>query len=224
MEMHDQDPLQGEVRQAGTWDPLLQCLHLDKGLLEQQNTKKLYGTKNNCTHAQLGQIMDKKIQKDKNKKPTATSEEPGAKAGYCACPLHTPPPKGWVKHLSQPSGLTPGPSPTLTPCNEPAHSPQRASKGTCCLFSLSHPPDPRCSRDPNKALPEFLVWPLINFYLLRRPRTLVRHRGMWSTDSFQLPQGLSQLQSSPVLYCSYPGRLHPESVWEERLNPSPAQG
>ena len=94
MEMHDQDPLQGEVRQAGTWDPLLQCLHLDKGLLEQQNTKKLYGTKNNCTHAQLGQIMDKKIQKDKNKKPTATSEEPGAKAGYCACPLHTVPRKG----------------------------------------------------------------------------------------------------------------------------------
>ena len=29
------------VRQAGTWDPLLQCLHLDKHLLEQQNTKKL---------------------------------------------------------------------------------------------------------------------------------------------------------------------------------------
>ena len=26
---------------SGTWDPLLQCLHLDKRLLEQQNTKKL---------------------------------------------------------------------------------------------------------------------------------------------------------------------------------------
>ena len=25
----------------GTWDPLLQCLHLDKCLLEQQNTEKL---------------------------------------------------------------------------------------------------------------------------------------------------------------------------------------
>ena len=31
---------------------------------------------------QLGQIMDKKIQKTKN--PTAASEEPGAKAGYWA--------------------------------------------------------------------------------------------------------------------------------------------
>ena len=29
------------VRQAGTWDPLLQGLHLDKRLLKQQNTKKL---------------------------------------------------------------------------------------------------------------------------------------------------------------------------------------
>ena len=32
------------MRQAGTWDPLLQvlqCLHLDIPLLEQQNAKKL---------------------------------------------------------------------------------------------------------------------------------------------------------------------------------------
>ena len=33
------------VRQAGTRDPLLQCLYLDKHLLKQQNTKKLSGTK-----------------------------------------------------------------------------------------------------------------------------------------------------------------------------------
>ena len=50
------------------WDPgpfaaVLQCLHLDTPLLEQQNTKKPYGTKNNCMNAQLGQIMDRKIQK-----------------------------------------------------------------------------------------------------------------------------------------------------------------
>ena len=29
------------VRQAGTWDPLSECLHLDKRPLEQQDTKKL---------------------------------------------------------------------------------------------------------------------------------------------------------------------------------------
>ena len=53
---------QGE---AGTWDPTLQCLHLDSPLLQQQNTKKLYGTKNNCMHVQLGQILDQKIQRDR---------------------------------------------------------------------------------------------------------------------------------------------------------------
>ena len=46
---------------------MLQCLHLDKPLLEQQSTKKLYGTKNNFMHMQLGQILDQRIQKDKNK-------------------------------------------------------------------------------------------------------------------------------------------------------------
>ena len=43
---------------------VLQSLHLDTPLLKQQNTKKLYGTKNNCVHAQLGQMMDDKMQKD----------------------------------------------------------------------------------------------------------------------------------------------------------------
>ena len=32
-------------------------------------------------HVKLGQIMDKKIQKDQKKNPTATSEESGAKTG-----------------------------------------------------------------------------------------------------------------------------------------------
>ena len=66
------------------WDlgpfAVLQCSHLDTPLLKQQNTKKLYGTKNNCMHEQLGQIMGKKLQKTK-KTPTATFEETGAKDG-----------------------------------------------------------------------------------------------------------------------------------------------
>ena len=69
-----------ELRQAGTWNPLLRCLHMDKRLLKQQNTKKLYGTKNSCVHMQLGQIMDNKIQRDQ-KNPTATSEEQGEQTG-----------------------------------------------------------------------------------------------------------------------------------------------
>ena len=51
----------------------------------------------------------------KTKNPTATSEEPGAKAGHCACPLHSAPPKGWADHLSHTSGPTPRHTPTLTP-------------------------------------------------------------------------------------------------------------
>ena len=42
------------------WDPRLQCLYLDTPLLQQQHTKQLYGAKNNCVHAQLGQILDPK--------------------------------------------------------------------------------------------------------------------------------------------------------------------
>ena len=34
------------VRQARTWDHLLQCLYLDKPLLQPQNRKKLYGREN----------------------------------------------------------------------------------------------------------------------------------------------------------------------------------
>ena len=48
------------LRKAGTWDPSPQCLQLDKLLLQQQNTKKLFGTKNNCVHEQLEQILDTK--------------------------------------------------------------------------------------------------------------------------------------------------------------------
>ena len=52
--------------------------HLDTPLLEIQNTKKLYGAKNNCAHIQLGQILDQKIQK-RQKEPIAISEELGPK-------------------------------------------------------------------------------------------------------------------------------------------------
>ena len=50
----------------------------------QTSPKKLQETENNCVHEQLREIMDK-IQKD-FKKPTATSEEPRAKAGTTQAP------------------------------------------------------------------------------------------------------------------------------------------
>ena len=55
-----------EVRQAWVLGPfvaVLQCLYLDAPFLEQQNTKKLYGTKMNHVHSQLGQILDKSCKK-----------------------------------------------------------------------------------------------------------------------------------------------------------------
>ena len=150
------------------------CLHLDNPVLEQQNTKKLYGTRNNCVHGHLGQILDERYKKTKKdtKRPSATSEEPGAKPGYWACPLHTTPPKkGWANHATHSSGLIPRHTPILTPYKEQVSAPlgELASKGTCG-WVLS---PCCCSSVPSKALPKFLVWTLINFYWLRRPRTLV---------------------------------------------------
>ena len=79
------------LRQVGTWDPLLQCLSLDTPLLEQQNTKKRYRTKNNCGQAQWAQILDKRYKE--SKKPNCTFEDLEAKAGdgehragYCTPP------------------------------------------------------------------------------------------------------------------------------------------
>ena len=53
----------------GPFAAVLQSLYLDTPLLEQWYTKKLYGTKNNSMHAQLGQILDPKDTK-RSKNPT----------------------------------------------------------------------------------------------------------------------------------------------------------
>ena len=110
-----------------------------------------------------GKFWTKDIKGPKN--PTATFEEPGAKAGYCTCPLHTPP-KGWAKHLSHPSNPTPGHTATLTPYKEPARPSSGSEQGN--LLSVLAPPC--CSRRPNKVLPEFLVWPLVHFYSLGKAK------------------------------------------------------
>lgn len=52
------------VRQAGTWGPLPQCLHLDTPLLQQGNHQELKIT----LHAQLGQILHKRY--EETKKPS----------------------------------------------------------------------------------------------------------------------------------------------------------
>ena len=57
-------PQSPHLKVRHTWDPLLQCVHLHTSLLQQQNTKKLRETKNNCEHVELGQALDPKIQRD----------------------------------------------------------------------------------------------------------------------------------------------------------------
>ena len=117
-------------------------------------------------HAAVGANSGQKIQRDQ--KPNchfwrARSKHRvlGTKAGYWTCPLHTTPPKGWAKHLSHPCSPTPGHTPTLTPCKDQASPSQWASEQGNLSFVLT----PRCcSRGRNKALPEFLVWLLVNFY------------------------------------------------------------
>ena len=108
------------LRLAGTWDALLPCLHLDTHFLQQQNTKKLSGTKHNCMHVQLGQILDKRYKKTHTQKnPFLKSQEQKLRA----CPLHSTPPNSSVNHLSHSSSPTPGHTLALTPYTEQPHYP-----------------------------------------------------------------------------------------------------
>ena len=129
-------------------------------------------------HAQLGQILDQKIQKDKKpncrfwRAGSKNNWVSGAKAGYCSCPPALNTTKGWANHLSHPSGLTPGHSPTLTPNKEWACPTLGSKQGNLLLVFA-----PSCSRHrgPHKALPEFLVWPRVNFYWLGKAKNPGRY-------------------------------------------------
>ena len=204
-----------------------------------QATKKLHETKLAACICICCRFWTKDTKRPKN--PTATSEEPQAKAGYGTCSLHTIPPEGWeniyatppaqkVKNLpanagdraSVPGlGRSPGEGngyPLQYPCLEnsmdrgawqatvheiakslytnggPTHTHARVCArthisswthdslhtrnqlGPCWRASeqgkLSLVLAPRCyRRGPDKALPEFLAWPLVIFYWLRSPRT-----------------------------------------------------
>ena len=70
----------------------------------------------------------------------------------------------------------PQPHPIKGPVPHP--SPGRY-KGACYLFF----PPLCCIMSPNETLPEFLVWPLISFYWLKNPRTLVDNKPLSLTIS-----------------------------------------
>ena len=135
-------------------------------LLRQRNRTQLQGTKKNV---QLGLTVDSKIKntrkQNKTKQPTATSEEPGAKAGVgresrvlCLHPaLSTTYGVGGSSRLPLAQALGTVLAPHKDQLAPTVGSEQVRGPVVCSWFSL-------CSRGPDKDLPEFLVWPFINFY------------------------------------------------------------
>lgn len=109
---------------------MLQCSHLDKFLLKQQNTKELYGTKNKCAHAGLGQILDKKIQRTKTQRPllkSLASSDAGLSVVLPPSPTVTP---ELPSKVLRPRELRPEVSPTLSGKRSPPHSPRSAPRHT----------------------------------------------------------------------------------------------
>ena len=142
------------LRQAGAWGPLLQCCNacsltylsssykIWRGYMELKITA--------CMHSQ-GKFWTKRSKKAKN--PIIISEElgvtknwvSGAKAGYCTCPLHL---------TAQTSGQSIRATPPAEPWTHPYLHPIKGKSNETCNWR----------RSPKKALPEFLVCPLIDFY------------------------------------------------------------
>ena len=131
------------LRQAGTWDPLLQCCNVCTWTHLPLNNKR---QKNNymelkitaCMRSQ-GKFWTKDTRRPKN--PTAASEEPGVKTG-CWEQKHGTEHAPCTPH-HQRVGKTPKPplrpDPWTHPYPHPIQGtslpPQGASKGICCLFS-----------------------------------------------------------------------------------------
>ena len=159
-------------------------------------------------YEQLGWIMNNEIQKDQN--VTATSEVLRAKVGYSAWSLQKVCPRGWPDHLSHPSRLAHQFTPTLSPhLRDQVTSLLGESKGTYFSFMLQHG-----SKSHSKALPEFFVWSLINFYWLRSPRTLVGNDGRCSTHSVR--SEYLMLRTTDTVKSSIPG-----IIWQHFLYPGP---
>ena len=139
---------------AGAWDPLLECLHLDKPLPEQQKQRS-YETKNNCSACRAWTVMNSKIQK--GYKPTTISASAGSKSRTLPwSPAHS------TKSVSRPRQppLQPDPphqsAPTLTSFKEPVSPHSGSQQGD--LFLVRAPSLPHAASQDS-------VKPCLNFLL-----------------------------------------------------------
>lgn len=137
--------LLGAMRQAGTWDPLLKCCnactwtHVSSSNEIPRNCMGLKITA--CLHLE-GEFW----RKDAKRPQTLPllklwiKRLSRAEAGYCTCPLHTPPSKGCKKLLRHPLARA---LDTLSPHNlwetNWTLPSQRASKQGKSLFALAPP-------------------------------------------------------------------------------------
>ena len=127
-------------------------------------------------YVQLEQIMDNEVLIQEDQKPNCHFWRTGKKQGVgskirvlCMPPCTQYHPKGCANHLSHLSGQIPGPTPTLTLYKEPAPaSPQRESKGNCCLILVP----PAAAGIPRKPCQNFLSGLLSISTYWGRPRTL----------------------------------------------------
>ena len=170
--------MQVTLRRAGTWAPLLQRCTSTPLSSSNKIPRNSMGLKITACLCSWGKFWTKRYKRPKQFnchfwRAGNKNRVLGAKAGHCACPLQSTPRKGWADHLSHASSQAPGHTPTLSAYKEPAPSPSRSQRArepvTCSRF-------PRCSRGPSKALPEFLLWPRINFYWLGKAQNPGRHQ------------------------------------------------
>ena len=141
-------------------------------------------------YAQLAQITDNTEQNGKNS--ADISEEPGAKAEYCAARApDTPRGAGGPPEIPLRRPLNTLPSAQAR--NQLAPAPSHGSS----LSVLTSP----AAVGPPQTLPGFLLWLLLNSYWLRSPRALVSNSTITSTHTHLSPSlprtDTSRLSSGP---------------------------
>ena len=93
---------------VGPFAAVLQGLPLGHTAPPARKCKETGWAKKTCLQAKLGKFWTKDTKRPKN--PDCHFEEPGAKAGFCACPLHT--------HLLSHLPSIPDNTPAATPRKE----------------------------------------------------------------------------------------------------------